>query len=335
MADKTPSPETIELIKRSGSNDRNEALRAQYELAKAFETPLRQGVLVGDIIRGANIFEAMVLQPGAVAEFPLDLLNPGEEDDFVAFTNPGHGYIPQRQVEGDYVQVPTYKITNAIDWLLRYARDARWDIVQRSMQVMEAGFIKKINDDGWHTLLTAAADRNVLVYDADATQGQFTKRLVSSMKINMRRNAGGNTGSLRRGKLTDLYLSPEALEDIRNWGVDQVDEITRHELFISGDTGSVSKIFGVMLNDLDEFGEDQEYQLFYTAVLGGSMATSDSEIVIGLDKSINDSFLMPVREELQVFNDDNLHRWQKAGVYGWMELGFLVADNRRVLLGSF
>jgi hypothetical protein len=203
------------------------------------------------------------------------------------------------------------------------------------MQVMEAGFVKKINDDGWHTLITAGADRNVLVYDGDASQGQFTKRLVSLMKLNMRRNAGGNTGSMRRGKLTDLYLSPEAIEDIRNWGVDQVDEITRHELFISGEEGSVTKIFGVNLNDLDEFGEDQEYQLFYTSVLGGSMAASDSEMVIGIDKSKNDSFLMPIREELQVFSDEALHRHQKAGVYGWMELGFLVADNRRVLLGSF
>lgn len=332
---KTPNPETLDLIKRSGSNDKAEAFRANYELVKAFETPLRQGVLVGDILRNANIFETMVLQPGAVPEFPLDLLNPGEEDDFVAFTNPGHGYIPQRQVEGDYVQVPTYRIANSIDWLLRYARDARWDIVQRCMQVMEAGFSKKINDDGWHTVITAGADRNVLVYDGDATQGQFTKRLVSLMKLNMRRNAGGNTGSLRRGKLTDLYVSPEAVEDVRNWGVDQIDEISRHELFISGDEGSIMKIFGVMLNDLDEFGEDQEYQLFYSNVLSGSLATSDSELVVGIDKSRSDSFLMPVREELQVFSDEALHRIQKAGVYGWMELGFLVADNRRVLLGSF
>lgn len=332
---KTPNPETLDLIKRSGSNDKAEAFRAQYELVKAFETPLRQGVLVGDIVRNANIFETMVLQPGAVPEFPLDLLNPGEEDDYVAFTNPGHGYIPQRQVEGDYVQVPTYRIANSIDWLLRYARDARWDIVQRCMQVMEAGFVKKINDDGWHTIVTAGADRNVLVYDGDATQGLFTKRLVSLMKLNMRRNAGGNTGSLRRGKLTDLYVSPEAVEDIRNWGVDQIDEISRHELFISGDEGSIMKIFGVMLNDLDEFGEDQEYQLFYSSVLGGSLAASDSELVVGIDKSRSDSFLMPVREELQVFNDEALHRIQKAGVYGWMEIGFLCSDNRRVLLGSF
>ena len=27
-----------------------------------------------------------------------------------------------------------------------YARDPRWDVVQRAMQVLEAGFVKKINN---------------------------------------------------------------------------------------------------------------------------------------------------------------------------------------------
>ena len=63
---------------------------------------------------------------------------------------------------------------------------------------LEAGFVKKMNDDGWHTLLAAGVDRNVLVFDADASNGQFTKRLISLMKTVMRRNAGGNSGSLNQ-----------------------------------------------------------------------------------------------------------------------------------------
>jgi len=52
-----------------------------------------------------------------------------------------------------------------------------------------------------------------------------------------------------------------------------------------------------------------------------------------LDK--NDSFIMPVKQEVQIFEDDTLHRHQRAGFYGWAELGFAVLDNRRILLGSF
>jgi hypothetical protein len=321
MADKLeliqePTAEMNDLLIKSGSGERSESIAATHELAVALQTPLRQGVLDGDIT--GNIFETITLAPGAA---------------FVAYTIPNHGRIPERNVEGDFVMVPTYEIGASIDWILRYARDARWDIVGRAMQVLEASFVKKINDDAWHTLIAAATDRNIVVYDAAASAGQFTKRLVSLMKTVMRRNGGGNSTSVNRGKLTDIYLSPEAIEDIRDWGVDQVDEVTRREIFTAAD-GTLNRIFSVNLHDLDELGEDQEYQLFFTSDLSGSLASGDVELVVGLDQRTSDSFVMPVREGVQIYEDDNLHRQRRAGFYGWAEHGFGVLDNRRVLLGS-
>jgi len=261
-------------------------------------------------------------------------MSPGSEKNFVAYTIPNHGYIPQRNVEGDYVMVPTYAIGASIDWNLKYARDARWDIVSRAMEVYEAQFVKKLNDDGWHTLISAGVDRNIVVLDADAAAGQFTKRLVSLMKTVMRRNGGGNTTSMNRGALTDLYISPEAMEDIRNWNVDQIDETTRREIFVADGDNALNRIFGVNLHDLDELGEGQEYQLFYSNQLGAGLPTGDVEFCLGLDLRRNDSFVMPIREEMQVFEDDTLHRQRRAGVYGWAEQGFAALDNRRVILGS-
>ena len=133
--------------------------------------------------------------------------------------------------------------------------------------------------------------------------------------------------------LTDLYVSPEAMEDLRNWNVDQVDEITRREIYTAAD-GSINRIFGVNLHDLDELGVGQEYQSYYTNTLGATMGGSDTEIVVGLDLRRNDSFIMPVRQEVQIFEDETLHRQKRAGFYGWAEVGFAVLDNRRVLLGS-
>lgn len=327
-----PEKDVLDLIVRSGDVDPTISYNAQAELAKALELPLRQGVLVGDIVNG--LFQVLPMAPGSSVEFPLDLIAPGEEADFIAYTNPGNGRIAERQVEADYLMVPTYNITSSIDWLLRFAREARWDVVGRAMQVLAASFVKKINDDGWQTLLSAGADRNIVVYDADATAGQFTKRLISLMKTTMVRQSGGNKASIKRGRLTDVFLSPEALEDIRNWGLDQVDEVTRREIFVSAE-GTLTRIFGVNLHDHDEFGESQEYQLFYLNQLGASLASTDLELVVGLDMQSNDSFLMPVKQEVTIFSDPQLHRQQRAGYYGWAELGFAVLDNRRVLLGSF
>ena len=325
------SPGLTELLVRCGSHKKEESLAANAEFAKALELPLRQGILNGDILDG--IFEPIQLAPGSTPEFPLDFLAPGTEKDFVAYTIPNHGYIPQRHVEGDYVMVPTYDIGASIDYLLKYARDARWDVVGRAMEVLEAQFVKKMNDDGWHTLLAAGVDRNVVVYDSDGTAGQFTKRLVSLMKTVMRRNGGGNSTSLNRGMLTDLYVSPEAMEDIRNWGLDQIDELTRREIYTAAD-GTLNRVFGINLHDLDELGAGQQYQTFYTSTLSGTMDGGDSEVVVGLDLRKRDSFIMPVRQEVQIFEDDTLHRQKRAGFYGWAEQGFAVLDNRRVLLGS-
>jgi hypothetical protein len=329
-----PSDDFIALLRKSGDSDVNVAMAAQREFAKALELPLRKGVLVGNIL--GNIFETMNVEPGATTEYPLDLISPGLEGEHVAYTNPGHGRIPERSVEGDYVMIPTYSITSSIDYLLRYAREARWDIVGRAMQVMEAGFTKKMNDDGWHTILAAGVDRNILVYDADATAGMFSKRLVSLMQTVMRRNSGGNSASAGRGRLTDMYVSPEALEDVRNWGLDQVDEVTRREIYTASEGGApITRIFGVNLHDLDELGEGQEYQDFFLNDLAGAVEASDLELVVGLDQSAKDSFVMPMKQQLQVFEDPTLHRQQRAGYYGWAELGFGVLDNRRVILGSF
>ena len=330
-----PTPELTDLLVRSGSLNAEVSLSANREFAKALELPLRQGVLSGDILSG--IFEPIRLAQSATPEFPLDFLAPGTEKDFVAYTIPNHGYIPERHVESDYVMVPTYDIGASIDYLLKYARDARWDVVGRAMEVLEAQFVKKMNDDGWHTILAAGYDRNIVVFDSDASVGQFTKRLVSLMKTVMRRNGGGNSASNNRGQLTDLYVSPEAMEDIRNWGVDQVDETTRREIYTAAD-GSLNRVFGINLHDIDELGEGQEYQLYYASTLSGSMPQSspntDVEVVVGLDLRKRDSFVMPVREEVQIFEDNTLHRQKRAGFYGWAEQGFAVLDNRRVLLGS-
>lgn len=324
------------LLVQTGSNNKDEAIVAQKAFAAALTTPLRQGVMIGDNIGG--IFAREVFRPDARVEYPIDFYRPDNAHEFTAYVIPNQGKIPQRQIEGDYLTVPTYDIGAGIDWLLRYAREARYNIVGRALEVLEAGFTQKLNNDGWHTILAAGFDRNIVVSDANAAAGQFTKRLVSLMKLVLRRNAGGNASSTGRGRLTHLFLSPEAMEDMRNWDIAEVDEVTRRELYLADDTGA-AEVFGVRLVALDELGEGQEYQKYYQDVIAvgaanNGMAAGDVELVIGMDLSANDSFVMPVREELQVFEDETLHRERREGYYAWMSAGFAVLNNQRVILGS-
>lgn len=332
-----PTPEMNELLKRSGSNNYEVACASQRELAVALTLPLRQGVLKGDILAG--IYEPVAFEPGAAVEFPLDFLAPGSEKDFIAYTIPGQGKIPERHVEGDFVMVPTYETASSIDFALKYLRDARWDVMGRAMQVLEASFVRKQNQDGWRTILASGVGRALVVYDDNAPKGLFSKRLVALGKTVMRRFAGGNSTSVNRGKLTDMYLSPEGLEDIRSWDLTQVDDFTRREIFLNagGELGedSLTRIFGVNLHDIDEMGVNQEFQNYFTNVLGGTMPSNKQEILVGLDLSKDDCFVQPVRQELEMFEDPTFHRQRRGGFYGWMEAGYCALDSRRSLVLSF
>lgn len=333
MFKKRPSETVLQLIRDAGDKNRVVAFRAQQELAVALQGPLREAILSGDIF--SNIFTPIPLGAGGTVEYPLDLLAPGDEDEHVAYTSPGNGRIAERQVEGDRIMIPTFMIESAIDLLKKYAREANWDVLGRAMQVLQASFVKKMNDDAWHVVLSGAADRNILVYDADASAGQFTKRLVSLAKIVMRRNGGGNSNSLNRRSLTHIAFSPEGLEDIRNWGLDQVDEVTRREIYVAGDKAdSVSRVFGVNLLDLDEFGVGQQYNSFWTNNLGAQIQGSDTELAIGLDLS-RGTFIMPIRQEVEISADPWLDRSHKLGWYGSADQGFALVESRDVISLSF
>lgn len=339
-----PTTEQIELLRRTASADPAESKEAMRTLAQALQIPLRSALLNGDILAG--IYTPEILDPSATAEYPIDFFTADNVDEYIAYVVPSEGAIPTRAIVGDTVTVGTFDIANSIDWPLKYARAARWNIVARAMEVMEAGFVRKMNTDGWQAIISAGAGRTdsaggaPMVVDGNAAAGQFTKRLVSLMKTTMTRLSGGNSATQSRGQLTDIYLSPEALEDIRDWdsATEGVDDFTLREIFKAGDdpaTGPLAGIYGVRLHSITELGVGQEFQTFFDT-LSLSMGASDEEIVVGLDLQENDSFVMPVKEQLSIFDDsDNLHRRRRQGFYAWQEHGFGVLDGRRVLLGSF
>jgi hypothetical protein len=83
---------------------------------------------------------------------------------------------------------------------------------------------------------TTGPNRNDDIFSFnDGESGEYTKKLMSLMKEVMHRNgeaakgAAKATSNLSNG-LSDLWISPEAYEDIKNWGCDQIDETTRKEI---------------------------------------------------------------------------------------------------------
>ena len=59
-----PTSEQIELLRRTGSSNKVEAMEAMHSLAQALQVPLRSALLNGDILDG--IFTPEILDPCAV-----------------------------------------------------------------------------------------------------------------------------------------------------------------------------------------------------------------------------------------------------------------------------
>ena len=323
--------EQRQLLRLTASSDLDVMRKHRAALAAVLQGAFRAAVLEGDSL--GSIFQRIVLAPGADGRFPLSFLAPGDEEDRVAFVMPKEGAIPNRLIEGDEVWVPTYVLANSIDWALRYSRDARWDVVAAAMDTFRYGFVRRLNDDGWHTLISALV-ANGRVVDAAAAAGVLTKRLLTSLLVGIKRLAGG-----RESKVTDVFLSPEALADIRNWAAAELDETSRREVFTGTDPGGLPRIFGMNLHELQELGDGQRYQDYIEATTGGNKSSwfsSDQEFIVGLDLTQRPQypFIMPIREDLAVFDDESKHRSAQMGIYGWMECGFAVMDARYGLIGT-
>ena len=345
------------LLKQSSSKNKAEALEAldkiaemasenlnkklgfmDYEKeAEALEVNNRQmiqeAVFDGDIF--SDIFTVVNLGWDEQPMFPMDLVTPGEEGDYVAYTMPNTGRIPNRHVEGDEVTINTYRIANSIDFDVKYARAGRIDVLQRALQVLRDGFVMKMNDDAWHTILGAGLDRGIMVFDSNASAGTFTKALLQLLTISMMRNGGGNSASMNRYRLTDLYVSPEAMEDIRSWTDSIVSEATRREIELNVE-GTIMRLFGVNIHVLTELGENQKYTNYYEDQLGGSLSGTDVELVVGMDLSDRSDFIMPVRGNgIEITADDSMSRSGTISYYGSAQLSFGILNSKRIILGSF
>ncbi len=326
----SPTAEMIELSRRAGDRDINIAMAAQREIATAMSVPLREGVLDGDISSG--IFQEVTFQPGQAVEFPLDIIAPGSERNLVAFTIPIHGKLPEEHFTGDYVSVSTFEVGASADTHLKYIRDARWDVWARINQAIEAMFVRRKNLDAWHVLLAAAVTRNLVAYDDTATSGLFTKRAIAIAETFMTRGGGGNTNSVNRGKLTDVFMSPESRQDVLSWDLTQIPDAIRQQIFTSWSSGGIAKIGDVSLHDLVELGVGQEFQTYAATTLGGTLPNDKVEFAVGLDLRNKDAFINPVRQEVELFEDQAMHRQRRVGLYGWREHGWACLDSRRVEL---
>lgn len=296
-----------ELLRATASKT-VEGMEARKAFAAQLAAPLRQTRDKVSTVRA--IYTVDVLEPGADSRYPVDM------NDITAFVMPKEGAVPQNVVASDEIWVPTFEVSSSVYWKLRYARDARWDVVARAKHKLAQSIVKIEEENGWHVLLAGADTAN---RKNNVTGSGYVKELLSEQGVKMQR-----AGS----KLTDVYLSPEAFADIRSWTDTQVDEATRREIFIQG---GLANIYGTTLHVMEEFGNGQEYNKYFcNSCSTNGLTEGEVEIQIGLDLSTNDAFYMPMREEVVTYDDPTAIKELEQGVIAVEDLGFAVVDTRRI-----
>ena len=283
-----------------------------------------------------------------------------EDFEIPVWVLPGLGYIAQNFIEGigEEVYVPTFVIDTAADWKITYARDSRIDIAARAANRAAKDLANYEEECGWRVIMPAATSafsgkgllgsRPAPIYEINpAAQGAgyFSKELLNKMMVGFKRIGR---------KLTDLYLSPEDAADIREWTDTDIDPVTRREIFQASGMGS---IWGVTLHEIQHLGATGLYNINgatssygkfiasgnvyngYTldnpniTAADGTIDTLGETQILGFDLSVNDSLVMPIRQEFEAHDDPTLLRVQKQGFFGYADLGFACLDSRMLGMG--
>lgn len=346
--------EMQQLFAKTSEVNTPEGLEAYKAFAAAITTPILQKVELESIMR--QLFNVERLAPGAQAVYPV-----AEDFEIPVWVLPGLGYAAQNFIEGigEEVYVPTFTVNASGDWKITYARDSRIDVAQRAATRAAKDLANYEEECGWRVIVPAATSafsgkgllgsRPAPIYEIPAAStgaGYLSKELINKMMIGFKRV--GRT-------LTDLYVSPEDAADIREWTDTDIDPITRREVFQAAGMGN---IWNVTLHEVQHLGapgmyningSTSEYGKFladgtdnYNAYsldnpnvtsADGTVATLGETQIYGFDMSVDDSLVMPIRKEYEAHDDPTLLRSQKAGFFGWAELGFACLDSRMLGMG--
>ena len=365
------TPEQVELVKALGSKDVAVAREAQEAFA-AFIGPVIQKVIKPAATAGA-IYSDVAYDEDDNPSYPLDLYYDQGAGHVTVWSQSMAGGLPTSLTEGvKELKISTYRLDAAVSLLKKYARRSRLDVVSKALERMAQEVLLRQERNAWAVILKALANSNSSNSTAANTghvmatneESVFSvadiSRLMTMMKRISASFANGTADPSDSFGLTDLYVSPEVLEQVRSFaynplntrntsnGVMGLPDAVREDVWRGA---GMSEIYGVTIHDLVELGISKKYNdLFGTFAQNGiahtgstvigaqstNFATAADEILIGVDAS-KEAFIRPIAQNADsgatftaVPDDQFAQRSDKVGFYGSLEEGRVCIDARAV-----
>jgi hypothetical protein len=364
------TPEQVELIKAMGSKNNVTAREAQEAFA-AFLGPVVQQVINQAGLAG-SIYTDAPFDEDDSPSYPLDLYYNNSDNHVSVWQQGMAGGLPSSHVEGmNELKIATYRLDSAVSLLRKYARRGRLDIVSKAIERMGQEVLVKQERNAWAVVLKALADgkgarpaaatsnAHLIANAGSGSSINFTLEDLNQLMMTARRLnesfAGGTPDVAYSNGLTDLYLSPERMADVRGFVYQPMNTRKSNGAAVGTDAASgpvalpdsirtdiynsagTSEIYGVALNEVMELGPSKKYtKLFNEFSSFGSFADSD-DLVIGLDNS-KGAFIRPVAVQSEtggtftaLADDQWSARSEKIGFYGSLEEGRVCIDARAIV----
>ena len=364
------TPEQVALIKAMGSRD----LTVAREAAEAFAAFLGPGVqqVLAQAGTASAIYTDAPYDEDDSPSYPLDLYY-NDYDNLVSVTSQSiAGGLPTSHVEGmKELKIATYRLDSAVSLLRRYARRGRLDVISKATERMAQEILVKQERNAWAVILKALGEathggnKHVIAAGAEsAFQLDDLNRLMTRMRRINESFANGTPDAAYSNGITDLYLSPEMLQQGRafayqpmntqgangtsvaanNAGIALPDNV-REGIFRAA---GVQELYGVNLVEMNEFGIGKKYNVLFDEFDAGNIAPDGSggahafvvasdEILVGIDNS-KGSFIRPVAMQHEsngsftaLADDQWSARSEKMGFYGFLEEGRVCIDSRAVV----
>ena len=361
------------LIKAMGSNNREEAYEAQAAVAELLGPVVSEVINNAPTI--GNLYTTISYGEDDNPSLPLDLFHDITDEDYIeVYSQQVAGGLPYSQVfpAHNELKFSTYTLDSALAFDRKYVRKARLDVVSKTFTRMAQEILLKQTTTAFNVLATAlvkgtgtgtSAGGSIIASTSENrfVLADFNNLITKSKRINSSFSGGTPVGGIKSG-ISDILVSPEMVEELRAMAYNPINtaaapyasaakdslpapEALRQELFSAA---GLPSFYGINVIEINEMGIGQRFNKLFGAIVasegatvvgggGGTWATGDDEILIGIDRS-KDALIRPTvigegsPSEFQILVDDQFSvRQNKIGYYGKVEEGRLCIDNRALI----
>ena len=289
MADYSPD-EKERLIMKALTNERGRAA-----IASSMANPIRMSLDYQGV--GRKLIVVDPLPQGALPVYDKDVQIP-------ATIIGKRGQVPDRILEGERITVPTFEIASYPQVRFSQIKERRFNLIDRAQQKAKAD-LQAGEDEVIFSAVNAASTTALSGINDPVVQTGTTSPLCSRTLL---------TATFQEVDKWDLIptkilMHARAFADLRDWGSDQFDPVTRREVLLTG-------IFG---------------HIWTADILVSKVCPPDRVYILAEPEFVG---VMPVRQEVNVIPADKPEKLR----LGWVvyeEIGVAIVNPRGVAQAQF